>query len=79
MESDDKTSGLSTSKKIQFILVCSGKPLTANEIYEKGKPWAASGKTPKNTVYARCSTLYQEGVICKEGTKYYVENQEEDE
>jgi len=77
LESDDKTTGLSTSKKIQFILINNDKKLTAKEIYELGVPWSASGKTPRNTVYARCSTLYQEGVICKEGTRYFVEKEDE--
>jgi hypothetical protein len=71
LKTNDETLGLSTSKKIQYILSKSDKKLSAKEIYEKGIPWSAKGNTPKNTVYARISTLFREGIINKDGMLYY--------
>ena len=73
LNSDDKTIGLSTSKKIHYLLLENkGQKLSAAEIYNLGIPWAATGNTPRNTVYARASSLYQDGLINKEENKYYV-------
>ena len=66
------TSNLSTSRKIQYILL-KKKLLTSLEIYEEGKPWNCKGKTPKNTVIARCSTLYKNGYIKKINNKYFID------
>ena len=67
----DKTLGLSVSKKIQYILKNGGK-MTSSEIYKEGCPWVVQGTTPKNTIAARCSTLYNKGVIKKEKNRYYL-------
>jgi len=73
LNSKDKTSGLSVSKKIQYILL-SGSKMTSKEIYDifVKEKWKISGCTPKHTVQARCSTLYNLGIIRKEGDKYYM-------
>ncbi len=64
---------MSTSRKIQLILHKNkGKLLTSTEIYEMGKPWDISGRTPKNTIVARCSTLQKNGVVLKKDNKYFV-------
>ena len=70
LKENDPFKGLSVSKKIQFILK-KGDKLTSTQIFEEGKPWEAIGKTPKNTIAARCSTLCQKGFIKKEGSFYY--------
>lgn len=65
--------GLSVSKKIQYILSTNlDTKLTSTQVYEKGKPWEVAGKTPKNTIAARCSTLSKKGHIQKEGKLYYL-------
>ncbi len=63
---------LSVSKKIKLILSNEKRHMTSKEIYEKGIPWNITGETPKNTIVARCSTLYNQGIIKKEKTKYYL-------
>lgn len=64
---------MSVSKKIQLILhINKGKYFTSSEIYEIGEPWNVSGKTPRNTIIARCSTLYRNGIILKKDNKFYV-------
>lgn len=68
---DDYRKLFSTSKKIQAILIFYKKELTSSEIYELGKPWNITGKTPKNTVIARCSTLYHNNYIEKNEKGYY--------
>lgn len=64
---------MSTSRKIQLILHNNrGKLFTSTEIYEMGKPWDISGRTPKNTIVARCSTLQKNGIVLKKDNKYFV-------
>lgn len=65
-----KRNHLPVSKKIQLIL-SQNNQLTSSEIYEKGKPWNIEGKTPKKTIAARCSTLYQKKIIKKEKNKFF--------
>jgi len=75
LNSNDKTAGLSTSKKIQYLLVQhKNKKFTSKEIYNlfKENKWLVSGKTPLNTIASRCSMLWQKGIIHKEGVKYYI-------
>lgn len=64
--------GIPVSRKIQCILSNAQKQLTSTQIYEQGIPWEIKGKTPRNTIAARCSTLYQQGFIKKDGCYYYV-------
>lgn len=73
LESKDETFGLSTSQKIEYILMKNiGKKLSAAQIYEIGDPWDLKTFTPKNSVYARTSSLYKEGLIKRDGTLYFV-------
>ncbi len=65
--------GLSVSKKIQYILSLElGTKMSSSQIYQKGIPWEVAGKTPKNTIAARCSTLCQNGFIKKKDTMYFI-------
>jgi hypothetical protein len=73
LESKDEMYGLSTSQKIEYILVKNkGKKLSAAEIYDIGAPWDLKTFTPRNSVYARASSLQKEGTIQRDGVMYYV-------
>lgn len=73
LESKDEMYGLSTSQKIEYILVKNpGKKLSAAQIYDIGSPWDLKTFTPRNSVYARASSLHQNGMIKREGLFYYV-------
>lgn len=72
LRSKDETYGLSTSKKIEYILIKNGIRLTASEIYSLGDPWDLKTFTPRNSVYARIASLHKYGSIKKDGLKYYV-------
>ena len=73
LESKDEIHGLSTSQKIEYILIKNlGKKLTACQIYELGSPWDLKSLTPRNSVYARASSLYKEGTIKRDGILYFV-------
>jgi hypothetical protein len=64
---------LPVSKKIYFILKFTGERMTCSSIYDYGKPWNIYGLTPRNTITARCSTLYRDGFIQKDcDGKYYL-------
>lgn len=64
---------LSTSKKIQYILLKNkGFKMTAREIYKKGEPWNITGLTPLNTLTARCSTLFKGGYINKSDNMFFI-------
>ncbi len=72
LESKNEMQGLSTSKKIEYILVKNrGKKLSASQIYNIGSPWNLTTLTPKNSVYARTSSLYKKGIIKGDGIFYY--------
>jgi hypothetical protein len=71
LDSKDEMYGLSTSQKIEYILIKKGK-LSAAEIYDLGYPWDLKTMTPRNSVYARASTLWQEGHIKRDGVLYYI-------
>jgi hypothetical protein len=72
LDSKDEMYGLSTSQKIEYILVKNkGKKLSAAEIYDLGDPWDLKTMTPRNSVYARASTLWQAGQIKRDGVLYY--------
>jgi hypothetical protein len=65
--------GLSTSQKIEYILIKNtGKKLTSAQIYEIGNPWDLKTLTPRNSVYARASSLHKEGTIKRDGELYFV-------
>lgn len=73
LESEDEMNGLSTSEKITYILIKNkGTKLSAAQIYELGDPWNLKTMTPKESVYARTSTLYKDGKIKKMGIMYYI-------
>lgn len=73
LSSNDETYGLSTSQKIEYILIKNpGKKLTACQIYDLGEPWDLKTLTPRNSVYARASTLYKSGIIKRDGILYFV-------
>ncbi len=70
LESKDETYGLSTGQKIEYILVKNkNKKLSAAQIYDMGMPWDLKTFTPRNSVYARTSSLYKNGLIQKDHTK----------
>jgi hypothetical protein len=73
LDTKDEMYGLSTSQKIEYILVKNkDKKLSAAEIYTLGDPWDLKTMTPRNSVYARASTLWQAGQIKRDGVLYYV-------
>lgn len=73
LESKDEMHGLSTTHKIKFILFKNyGTKLSASQIYDIGKPWELNTLTPRNSVYARTSSLYKEGAIKRDGVSYFV-------
>lgn len=73
LETEDETHGLSTSQKIEYILIKNkGKKLSAAQIYDLGAPWDLKTFTPRNSVYARASSLWQIGQIKREGTLYFI-------
>jgi len=73
LKSKDPKKGLPTSKKIQYILLeNSPEKLSVSEIYNKGMPWEMVGLTPKNSIAARCSTLFYADIIQKKGKKYFI-------
>jgi len=73
LDSEDEMYGLSTSQKIEYILIKNkGKKLTAAEIYDLGDPWDLKTMTPRNSVYARASTLWQASKIKRDGLLYYI-------
>jgi hypothetical protein len=70
----EPTKGLSVSKKIQYILQKNpGIKMTSGEIYKKGNPWLSAGITPKNTVAARCSTMFHSNKIKKDCSGYFLD------
>ncbi len=74
IDSKNETNGLTTSSKIEYILVKNkGKRLSCSDIYEIGKPWNLKTLTPRNSVYARVSSLFKKGLIKKDGILYYVD------
>jgi hypothetical protein len=73
LDTKDEMYGLSTSKKIEYILVKNlGKKLSAAQIYNIGNPWDLKTFTPRNSVYARASSLYQSGSIKRDGVLYFI-------
>jgi len=69
----DNTYGMTTADKIIKVLhQHQGKKLTSTEIYTLGKPWNLRTLTPRNSVQARASTLYEKGEIKREGDRYYI-------
>lgn len=73
LDSKNEMYGLSTSQKIEYILVKNkGRKLSAAEIYKLGDPWDLKTMTPRNSVYARASTLCQLGQIKRDGLLYYI-------
>jgi sulfur relay (sulfurtransferase) DsrF/TusC family protein len=73
LNSKDEMYGLSTSQKIEYILVKNqGKKLSASQIYDVGQPWDLKTFTPRNSVYARASSLHKTGLIKRDGLLYYV-------
>lgn len=69
----NETYGLSTSKKIEYILVKNQeKKLSMGQIYEIGKPWDLKTFTPRNSVYARISSLFKVGSIKRDGVLYFI-------
>lgn len=74
LSSKDEMKGLTTTQKIEYILLKNkGKKLTAPKIYELGYPWELKTFTPRNSVYARASTMSKNGIIKKEGAAYYID------
>jgi hypothetical protein len=73
LESGDETYGLSTSKKIEYLLIkAKGKRMTAMEIYKQGSPWDLKTFTPKNSVFSRISILHKQNVIKKDPHGYWI-------
>jgi hypothetical protein len=73
LSSQDEMNGLSTSQKIEYILIKnSGKKLSASQIYDIGEPWDLKTFTPRNSVFARTSSLFNNGIIKRDGVLYYV-------
>lgn len=73
LETNNEMYGLSTSKKIEYILVKNtGTRLSALQIYNIGVPWDLKTFTPRNSVYARASSLYKNGAIKRSGFLYFV-------
>jgi len=73
LTSQDEMNGLSTSEKIKYILVKNtGKKLTGSDIYDLGIPWELNSFTPRNSVYARLSSLAKNGSITRDGLSYYI-------
>ncbi len=73
LNTEDEMYGLSTSQKIEYILVKnSGKKLSASQIYDIGTPWELKTFTPRNSVYARASSLHKSGLIKRDGILYYI-------
>jgi len=72
-DSKDEMNGLSTTQKIEYILIKNiGNKISASEIFDIGDPWNLSSFTPKNSVYARLSSLYKKGSIKRDGIHYYI-------
>jgi len=73
LESKDEMKGLSTSQKIEYIIVKNtGKKLSAAQIYDIGAPWDLKTFTPRNSVYARASSLHKSGLIKRDGIMYFI-------
>jgi hypothetical protein len=73
LESKNEMNGLSTSLKIEYILTKNkGKKLSACQIYDIGNPWELTSFTPRNSVYARVSSLYKNGTIKRNGLYYSI-------
>jgi hypothetical protein len=72
VDEENKIKFLSVSKKIIYILLTTQKKMSSGDIYLHGLPWSCTGKTPKNTVIARCSTLFRNGFINKENNLYFI-------